>query len=345
MLGYTSPPLDPALFGEQWRGLWRERLEYSGFWLGHWLAHQWRDAYWKHGFVAENFAAIECPVSAGNGWADGDTNEVFRLMRELKAPHRGLIGPWGHHTPHLGLPALSIGFLQECLHRRDTWLTGQDTGILNEPMLRAWMQDSVPPSHAYGARPGHWVGESRWLSPNIEQLHYHWTPGRLALRSRPAAEKALSIQSPLSVALFAKPWCSFCATPDLPHDQRQEDDDALVFDRALLTKSMEILSTPSLHLDVSANRAMAILAVGLSDVAPDDKITCVTYGLLNLTHHDSDEHPKSLMPGVRYRVFIRVNYIAHAFPKHHRKNRDLDLVLADRLAAAGAGETDDLHRR
>ena len=318
MLGYTSLPLEPALLGEQWRGLWRERLEHSGFWLGHWLAHQWRDAYWKYGFVAETFAAIECPVFAVNDWADGDTNEVFRLMRELKAPHHGLIGRWGHHYPHLGLPDSSIGFLQECLRWRDTWLKGQDTRILNEPMLRVWMQDSVPPLHAYGARPGRWVGESCWPSPNIEQQHYHWIPGRLAVRSRPAAEKALSIQSSLSVCLFAGPWCSFSATPDLPHDQRQEDGDALVFDRALLAKSMEILGTPSLDVDVSANGAMAILAVRLSDMAPDDKVTRVTYGLLNLTHHDSDEHPTSLMPGARYRVSIRLNYIAHAFPKHHR---------------------------
>ena len=130
-------------------------------------------------------------------------------------------------------------------------------------------------------------------------------------------DKALSIQFPLRVGLFGGPWGSFSATPDLPHDQRQEEGIALVFDRALLAKSMEILSTPSLHLDVSANRALAILAVWLSDVAPDDKVTRVTYELLNLTHHDSDAHPKSLMPGARYRVSIRLHYIAHAFPKHH----------------------------
>jgi len=33
----------------------------------------------------------------------------------------------------------------------------------------------------------------------------------------------MEVQSPLSVGPFAGKWCSYAATPDLPHDQREED--------------------------------------------------------------------------------------------------------------------------
>jgi len=39
----------------------------------------------------------------------------------------------------------------------------------------------------------------------------------------------------------------------------------------------------------------------------------VTYGVLNLTHRTSHEHPEALEPGGRYRVRVALNHIAHAF--------------------------------
>ncbi len=56
---------------------------------------------------------------------------------------RASIGPWSHAFPQDGEPGPAIGFLQECLRWWDHWLKGADTGIMDEPMLRAWMQDPV----------------------------------------------------------------------------------------------------------------------------------------------------------------------------------------------------------
>jgi predicted acyl esterase len=53
-------------------------------------------------------------------------------------------------------------------------------------------------------------------------------------------------------------------------------------------------------------------------VAPDDKATRVTYGLLNLTHRNSHETPSYLEPGKRYRVRVKLNDIGQIFPKSHR---------------------------
>jgi hypothetical protein len=58
--------------------------------------------------------------------------------------------------------------------------------------------------------------------------------------------------------------------------------------------------------------------VRLSDVAPDDRATRVTYGVLNLTHRDSHEQPTPLEPGRRYRVRLTLNDVAQRFYPGHR---------------------------
>jgi hypothetical protein len=187
-----------------------------------------------------------------------------------------------------------------------------------EPMLRVWMQDSVPPTTHYQTRPGRWVGESSW-PPADPQFHcYTLAPGRLLADAQTIAEQPLDIQSPLGVGLFAGKWCSYTAAPDLPHDQRQEDGGALVFESAALAKKLEILGAPTVHLTLTADKPIALVAVRLSDVATDGKATRVTYGLLNLTHRDNSAHPHHLAPGKRYRVSVKLNDVAQVFPSGHR---------------------------
>jgi hypothetical protein len=72
------------------------------------------------------------------------------------------------------------------------------------------------------------------------------------------------------------------------------------------------------ELNLSANRPVAMVAIRLSDVQPDDQATRVTYGLLNLTHRDGSAHPSPLTPGQQYRVKVRLNHIAQRFPAGHR---------------------------
>jgi putative CocE/NonD family hydrolase len=143
MFGYMARPPDPAIVGERWRELWLHRMENEPLLVDTWLRHQRRDAYWKHGSVCENFAAIECPVYAIGGWADGYSNAVPRLLAGLKVPRKGLVGPWAHKYPHFAYPGPQIGFLQEALRWWDKWLKGKETGVMDGPMYRVWLQDSV----------------------------------------------------------------------------------------------------------------------------------------------------------------------------------------------------------
>src|SRR5689334_23358442 len=146
MLTLCAMPPDPAAVGEGWRATWLERLDRAVPMVGAWLAHQRRDAYWKHGSVCEDYGAIMAPVLAVGGWADGYANAVPRLLEGLPGPCRGLIGPWSHMFPQDGEPGPTIGFLQECLRWFDQHLKGIDTGTMDEPKLLVWMQDVVPPA-------------------------------------------------------------------------------------------------------------------------------------------------------------------------------------------------------
>ncbi|WP_280436050.1 CocE/NonD family hydrolase [Nocardia carnea] len=318
MFAFNSLPPDPAIVGDRWREQWHERLAGSGLWIERWLGHQHRDDYWKRASVNEDYRAVQCPVLAVGGWADGYTNAIFRLLEHLEVPRRGLIGPWGHKYPHLGVPGPAIGFLQETVRWWDHWLKGRDSGVMDEPMLRAWMQDSVSPHPSYADRPGRWVGEPGWPSPNLTPRHFTLTRYALTEDADHAEHRRMDVQSPLSVGMFAGKWASYAATPDLPADQREEDGGSLVFETEPLAGTFEVLGVPALELTVSADRPNAMVAARLSDVAPNGEATRVTYGLLNLTHRDGSAAPKALEPGRSYRVRVPLNGLAHSFPPGHR---------------------------
>jgi uncharacterized protein len=319
MLAFNALPPDPEVVGERWRDMWLERLDETPPFVETWLSHQRRDAYWKHGSVCEDFGAIESPVFAVGGWADGYTNPVLRLLEGLSCPRKGLIGPWGHQYPDQAFPGPSIGFLHECLRWWDHWVKGRDTGVMDEPMLRVWMQDWVEPRAFHAVRPGRWVGEPAWPSPNVRPRTYALNEGTLGETA--ADEVALQHVGAQTVGLDAGAWCSWGATSDgseLPPDQRREDGISLTFTSAPLERPVELLGFPEVTLALAADRPNALVAVRLCDIAPGGSSLLVSRGLLNLTHRESHEDPSPLEPGERYVVTVRLNAAAHAVPAGHR---------------------------
>jgi len=316
LMAFASYPPDPELVGERWREMWVNRLQQAVLFPQVWLDHQRRDSYWKHGSVCEDFSRIQCPVYAIGGWADAYSNAISRLLAGLSSPRKGLVGPWAHLYPHDGLPGPPIGFLQEALRWWDQWLKGIRTGILDEPMYRVWMQESVPPRSFYDLRPGRWVAETSWPSPRITTKRLVLNPEGLG--AEPESETQLILRPLQTIGLSAGDWCSFGVAGDLPTDQKDDDVKSLVFDSLPLGERLEILGAPIVTLEIAVDRPLAFVAVRLNDVAQDGSSTRVTYGLLNLPHRVSHEHPERLEPGRRYHVRVRLNDIAHAFLAGHR---------------------------
>jgi uncharacterized protein len=307
MATWNGRPPDPRLFGEGWRETWLERLDRTPPFIKPWLAHQRRDAYWRHGSVCEDYAAIVCPVYAVGGFADGYTNAVPRLLAGLTVPRKGLVGPWAHAFPDDAVPGPSIGFLQEALRWWDHWLKGIDTGVMDEPMLRVWMQDGVEPRPAYPERPGRWVAEHSWPSVGVELVRRE-----LPVQGQPA------IRGVQSAGAEAGVWCSDGQSADLPADQRLDDAFSLVFDLDPLAEHVELLGFPEVVLELASDRPQALVCVRLCDVAPDGSSALVARGLLNLTHRESHEAPSPLEPGRRYEVRVPLDFTGQAVPAGHR---------------------------
>lgn len=315
MFAMQDLPPDPAIVGAAWRGMWQARREANTPWILTWLRHQHRDAYWQQGSVCEDFARITIPVYAVSGWADNYSESVPRLLAGLTCPRRGLIGPWAHSFPHKVAVEPAIGWLQEVLRWCDHWLKGRETGIMDEPLLRVWMQDHVPPQTCYLHRPGRWVGEAAWPSPRIMPQHLELSPGGV-LGGTGTGEARIC--SPLWVGLAAGEIGRYGNAAEWPTDQREDDGGSLVFLGAPLAEPLEILGAPQLRLRFSADRPQALVAVRLNDVAPDGSSTRVTVGLLNLAHRHGHERPEALVPGQITEAVVDLDDIAHAFPAGHR---------------------------
>jgi uncharacterized protein len=207
---------DPAVVGRRWLAMWKRRLGAIQHPVLRWMRHPTRDAFWRHGSVAENYARIACAVYAIGGWEDGYTNTVLRLMRHLEAPRKALIGPWAHSYPHVA-DVNPMGFLQEALRWWDHWLKDRDTGIMREPMIRAWMQESQPPRSVYTHRPGRWIAESAWPSRSVQVRRLLLGDGTLG-EARPRRAR-LAMRSPETTGIAAGSWCPFGSPGDMPTDQ------------------------------------------------------------------------------------------------------------------------------
>jgi uncharacterized protein len=317
MLGYNARPPDPHNVGDGWRELWLDRLERTPPYAPTWLSHQRYDAFWKHGSVCEDYAAITCPVYLVGGWADGYPNAIPRLLAGLSSPRKGLIGPWGHQYPHLGVPGPAIDFLGECLRWWDHWLKGRDTGIMREPMLRAWMQESVQPRAFQPERPGRWVAEPSWPSPRTSSLALRLNRSR-SLDATSGPVERLDIRGVQYSGFLSGSRTIFGRPGDFPPDQRAEDGLSLTFTSEPLAERLEILGYPMLTLTLEVDRPRALVAVRLCDVAPDGASSLVSRGFLNLCHREGRETPSELVPGERYTVDVQLNVLGYAFPAGHR---------------------------
>ena len=334
MLAYTLQPPDPRFVGERWREMWLERLENAPELARDWISHQLRDEFWKHGSVDEDYAAIQCPVMAVGGWADAYTNAVPRLLAHLSVPRLGLIGPWGHMMPYEGVPGPAMDFLGEAVRWWDMWLKGIDTGIMQEPRLRIWMQDYIAPAGFYAMRPGRWIAEPSWPPADAGRLTLSLRPeGHLvgaaagvlspcAERPResgatPAADSA-AIRGVQECGETAGVWCANGNPDEIATDQRPDDERSLCFTTEPLPEPLEVLGFPVVRLRLSADRPQALVAVRLEDVAPDGASLLVSWGMLNLTHRNGHERTELLEPGRWYDVAVESRVCGHRFEPGHR---------------------------
>jgi hypothetical protein len=324
MRAIDALPPSPEVVGDRWREMWRARLEHTPHFAADWLAHQRYDDFWKHGSIAEDYAAIRAATFVVGGWADAYTNAVPRMLEHLTCPRAGLIGPWAHIFPERGVPGPAIGFLQQSVIWFDRWLKGVRNEVDQWPLLRAWMQESAPPAARYEKRPGRWLSVSSWPPSEVATQPMRLgaegalVPGEPCLEDADPGDGALELSGVQSCGEAGGVWCQNGRPDEGPLDQRVDDARSLTFDTEPLASRLELFGRPVATLDLALDRPVAHVAVRLCDVAPDGSSALITYGVLNLAHRNGHERPEALEPGRRYRVRVDLKAIGQAIESGHR---------------------------
>jgi uncharacterized protein len=317
-------PPDPAIVGEDWRGQWRQRLDASPAILEKWLSHQRDDAFWRHGSVSSDYSRIKCPVYIVDGWVDTYVNTVPRILASVHAPCKALIGPWAHNYPESASPGPSLEWTYEEVRWWKHWLADEPTGIMDEPMLRAYMPYRTA-SEIYPANiPGRWIAEAAWPSPRIGARTWYLDEGRLS--STPGSRSEVRYVGDRIVGLQKPEWLPF-PPEGLPGEQTPDDRKSLCFDSEPLKAQLEILGRSVARIRVAADQPVAKIALRLCELKPDGTSWLVTYGLLNLTHRRGDAKPVPLNPGEPYDVTVELSFIAHRFAAGSR----IRLALSESL--------------
>ena len=211
-------------------------------------------------------------------------------------PRRALIGPWGHNDPVHGAPGPAVGILGELVRWWDRWLMGIENGIDDEPMLVAYMQDSVAPAANLAERPGRWVAEDEWPSPRIAPSALALGDGTLGEAAPPEATLARSAACRPSAwtaargaPTRARPTCRSTSGRTTPARSSTTS--------APLVEPLEILGFPEARLVLSADRPAALVVGRLCEVRSDGASLLVTRGQLNLCHRGSHAEPEAVAPG------------------------------------------------
>ncbi len=305
----AGPP-DPAIVGAGWEEMWRQRLAATPAITETWLSHQTFDGYWRRGSVGLDWGAIAVPTYLVGGWQDTYSNPIGRLLQNLKVPRKALIGPWGHTYPWTADP-MSLDWTYEEVRWWSHWLKGEATGIMDEPMLRAFMPYATWSQSRPAEIPGRWIAERHWPARSIKPKVLHLTP--TGLSDQPGPPQTAEVVGDKVVGLTKPEWLD---RP--PIEQSLDDAKSLTFDSQPLDRYAEILGYPVAYLRVAADRPVAKIAVRVTEVTADGKSWLVSYGLKNLTHRDSDADPQPLVPGAFYDVEFPLFMVGHRFAKGSR---------------------------
>jgi uncharacterized protein len=311
----VGPP-DPAIVGDRWRDMWLNRLKATPPILAEWLSHQRYDGFWQHGSVAVDYSSIKCPVYVVDGQIDSYRDFLPRLLSHLRVPRKGLMGPWGHKYPQLADAGPGLDWVAEEVRWWSQWLLGVDTGIMNEPMLRVFLEDRTASEVWPRDVPGRWVTEPSWPSPHISSRTLFLNSD--GLTDKPGGETVRICRSQETLGLTKREWFPWNLNIDLPPDQTPDDKRSLTFDTLPLPDDIDLLGQPIARIRVSSSEPVAKLVVRLNEVTPEGTAWSVSYGVLNLTHRDGHESPTALEPGRRYDVEVPCYFTAHRFKKGNR---------------------------
>ena len=277
---------------------------------------QQRDgSFWDRAAALGKYDQIKIPGFHIGGWYDGYRDSLPRMLENVEAPVKAMIGPWDHDFPHNASHSPQMEWRHEAVRWFDHWLKGIDTGIMDEPAFAVYVRKWHPPGPGVNEFPGRWRWEDGW--PIERTRTQTWFAQDQRGLAKTPAEYVVETQKyvPSSGLEAGGPvmwWGS--VLPDL----QPSDDHALVYDSEPLKRKLEILGAPVAHLRVSADATRANWIVRIADVAPDGRVTHVAAAAFNGTHRKSARTPADIVPGKTFPLDIEMHFTSWVFPAGHR---------------------------
>ena len=305
MVAMNALPPSAEGAGPKWAEMWKSRLEKNEPYLLKWMQHQVDGAYWRVHRSRPKYDRIECPAFLIAGWHDGYANTMLRTFTHLKAPKKLLMGPWVHPRPNISVPGPRIDYLNEMARFFAHHLRDEETGIMREPAVSIYMQESPPPMRTLDVTPGHWRAERSFPAEGTQDVTFHlslevnWPPGRRGREPRLRRIRVSPGGRNLERLLVGR-WDEF-----LPGRRPEGGRGRLgLLHEPPFERDTEILGWPRVILHASASARVATFVAKLADVAPDGSSSLIVDGSLNATRRNSLSDPAPLEPEKIYALDI-----------------------------------------
>lgn len=279
-------------------------------WSLEYLKHQRDGAFWRS--PVRPLSEIKVPCFLIGGLVDGYRDSIPRMLEQVKAPVRALLGPWNHSYPNDADFGPRIEWREDAGRWWDYWLKGKDTGVLQDPKVVIYLRHWFPPDPNLDSVPGEWRAESGWPPQGATSSVLYLQPNH-TLANTTADADVHRLKYVPSVGVEAGFWWG-----ELLSDQRPVDAFSLVYDSAPLTEEVAIMGRPYALLQASADAPLANWFARLSDVAPDGSVTQITGAGLSGAQRESMSAPQALQPGTTYPLDVEMHLTTWVFPKGHR---------------------------
>src|SRR5215831_3197248 len=278
------------------------------------LKHQHDSDFWRS--PVRPLKEIKIPCFLIGGWLDGYRDSIPRMLEQVKAPIKAIIGPWNHTFPSDAEPGPQIEWRDQAVRWWDYWLKGRNTGIMDELPLAVYMRDWHPPDTKLKTVPGHWRAEPFWPPRGTEPSTLYLEDAHV-LSTQPENPTTHQLKYVPSIGVEAGFWWG-----ELLTDQRPVDAFSLTYDSAPLRQDLAILGRPHAVLVAGSSAPVADWFARLCDIAPDGAVTQVTGAGLSGAQRDwrpgTPIEPKALKPGKNYVLDVEMHVTSWVFPKGHR---------------------------
>jgi predicted acyl esterase len=246
------------------------------------------DKYWLERGAGMDFDKIKVPAYLG---AAGHRPSVFYYWPDLKIPKKLIFFP----PSYTDRPFYQLSW--ELLRWFDYWLKGIETGIMEEPAVKLFVN-----------------GSNDWLmADDFPVPGTRWIPFNLH-ENRSLCE--------------IEPWPEAEA---LSYDDAPDNRGSLKYFSAPMVENTEIAGPVTLNLYASCRGTDTSFFIGLWDADAEGKETCLTRGYLKASHRELDPalskpwlpvqkhtRPRPLVPGQVYQFSIVMNPTANLFKAGHR---------------------------